>query len=100
MNIFTKIKAAWKMQNTAEKIGVVIDLISMIGGACAGSAVGDIAAGKAHTKIGYICAKITGAGVGLAVTELASKELRENYGDVLAHVIDKSRENEKKKEAA
>ena len=100
MAILKKMWLNWKSMPTVEKIGTIIDVICGVGGS-AGALVAGAKLSEGKGKIESACIRITTAGLGIAAAEVASKELRDTYGECAAKIIDKIRETPKEsKEAA
>ena len=88
MSIFKKIAANWKAKPTKDKIDVVIDIISMIGSSIAGASIGK-KLGEGHNIAARACISVTCSGLSMAAGDIAAKQLKANYGEPLAEVIDR-----------
>ena len=97
MGILKKISLTWKTMTTAEKIGMVIDIVCGAG-AGVGSMIAGAKLGAGRSKIEKVCISTCTAGLGLAAADVSSQALKENYGNLAAALIDRAKE--KTKEAA
>lgn len=95
MSIFAKIRKGWRRLSTAEKIGVVIDVVCNIGGVMAAGKIGDKLTEDSDNIVEKVCIKTVMAGAGMAVTNIAAAELKETYGTMAAKMIDRAREDAK-----
>lgn len=90
MRIINALMASWKTKTTAEKIKTVLHGIAMIGGGAIGGTIGDkCSAGRKPVEA--ICAKLTAAALGGAVTGVAVKQMDETV-DTINALIQKRKE--------
>lgn len=87
MGIWNNIKATWKAKTTTEKIGGILDIISVVGGGLIGRDLGNIFS-KDKNIFSRICISITASGFGAVIGEMASKKLHEDYAEPLGTLID------------
>lgn len=88
MEFLKNLGLRWKAASTTKKIGVVFDVITMIGGGLIGTATGKKLS-EGQNILGAICVRVTTAGLGMAVGELAGKQLTEAYAEPLGKLVDK-----------
>ena len=76
MSILTSLQAEWKTKTTAEKIKTIVDAMIQVGAA---SIAGDIVKRTASAKkpIGRACVTLAGAGIGMALGDVACKPIDE-----------------------
>lgn len=99
MGIFKALKDSWKAKTTVEKIGTIIDIITMIGSGAIGGSLGKtLSAGQ--KPIGRLCTQITCSGLGIAAGNAANKALKTYYGEPLGHIIDTIANPKKEEEPA
>lgn len=99
MKILNRIYAGWKARTTAQKIDLVLDVLTGIGSGMISADLGR-KLGEGHGRFGRACIRLTVFGASSAAGSAAKKCLQENYGDILAGTIDtvKARMKDEKKE--
>lgn len=91
MGVFKALKDSWKAKSTFEKIGTVIDIITMIGGGAIGATAGK-ALSAGQKPISAVCTKITCAGLGMAAGSVANYQLKKSYAKPIAGFVDLCKE--------
>lgn len=99
MRIIQRLYAGWKQRTTAEKISLVLDVLTGVGSGMISSDIGK-RLGEGHGRFGRACIRLTVFGATEAAGMAAKNQLQKNYGDILAGAIDtmKGKLNEGKKE--
>lgn len=81
------IKDGWKGLRTADKIGIVIDILCGCGAAFVSKKVGDNLC-EGHGRFERLCIRTVTTGASLAAAEAGAESLKRNYGDVAGLMID------------
>ena len=93
--IFHKLCSTWKSTPTIKKLSLILDIICGVGGT-AGALVAGAKLSEGKGKLESLCIRTTAFGLGIAASDVASKALKESYGDIAAEVIDRAKNNAKK----
>lgn len=87
MGILKNLAGSWKSKSTTDKISMVLEFITMIGGGLIGSMNGKIYSQNMKPLAGF-CVRLTMTGMGMATGEVAGQQLRKNYAEPLGKLID------------
>ena len=87
MGMLKKMAENWKAMTLAQKIDLVIDVVSGAGCALCGIVAGNKLS-KGHNIVEKICIKTATTGLGLAAADVSAKALKENYGHPLAEAVE------------
>ena len=90
MGFFDRLKLSWKRMSTAEKIGLVIDAICGSGSVLMGMTVSRKLCEDTKSVVSKVCIKTTVAGLSIAAGDISAKALRENYGNLIGEIVDRS----------
>lgn len=97
MGILNRLSAAWKSKTPTEKIEIVLDILTMIGGGIIGDSKGREWS-QGHGRLGQMCIRVTSAGLGMAAGDIASKQLKENWAKPIGKAIENHNAKAAKKE--
>ena len=87
MGMIQRLYAGWKQRTTAEKINLMLDVLTGIGSGMISSDIGK-KLGEGHGRFGRACIRLTVFGATEAAGMAAKNQLQKNYGDILAGAID------------
>lgn len=83
-----ELRTQWKAASTVEKVGIFMDLICS-----AGSGIIAFNAGKKLSEgcgvVPSLCIQVTTMGAGMALGDIASEKLKEEYAPTIGGVIDR-----------